>query len=75
VGDLKKLKIKKNWKETAKDKEIGETWLRRGEHTKGCSANLTMAIDCTHQGKWDSTVREPVAVGSDTGCSIASPTR
>jgi hypothetical protein len=37
MEDLKKLKIK-NWKETAKDRKFGETWLRRRKPTKGCSA-------------------------------------
>ena len=33
MEDLKKLKVK-SWKEVA---ELGETWLRRGKPTKGCS--------------------------------------
>jgi hypothetical protein len=37
MEDVKRLKIK-NWKETAKDKELGETWLRRQKPTEGCSA-------------------------------------
>jgi hypothetical protein len=37
MEDLKKLKVK-NWKKMAKDKELGETWLRRQKLTKGCSA-------------------------------------
>jgi len=36
MGDLKKLKIKK-WKETAKDRRTGESWLRRRKPTNGCS--------------------------------------
>jgi hypothetical protein len=32
MEDLKKLKVK-NWIE-----ELGENWLRRRNHTKGCSA-------------------------------------
>jgi hypothetical protein len=37
MEDFKKLKIK-NWKETAKDRKLGETWLRRRKARKGCSA-------------------------------------
>jgi hypothetical protein len=37
MEDLKKLKIKK-WKETAKDRKLGEIWLRRRKPTKACSA-------------------------------------
>jgi hypothetical protein len=35
---IKKAESKKMEKETAKDKELGETWLRRRKPTKGCSA-------------------------------------
>jgi len=37
MEDIKNLKVK-NWKEIAKDEEIGETWLRRRKPTKGYSA-------------------------------------
>jgi len=37
MEDLKKLKVK-NWKETAKDRRTGESWLRRRKPTKGYSA-------------------------------------
>ena len=37
MEDLKKVKVK-NWKKTAKEEELGETWLRRRKPTKGCSA-------------------------------------
>jgi hypothetical protein len=37
-GRFKKAEKKKNWKETAKDKKHGETWLRRRKPIKGCSA-------------------------------------
>jgi len=37
MEDLKKLKVK-NWKEAAKNRRIGETWLRRRKPTEGCSA-------------------------------------
>jgi hypothetical protein len=39
--DLKKLKVK-NWKEAAKDRRIGETWLRRRKPTKGCRCQMMM---------------------------------
>jgi hypothetical protein len=34
MEDLKKQKIK-NWKETAKERKLGETWLRGRKSTKG----------------------------------------
>jgi hypothetical protein len=37
MEDLKKLKVK-NWKEAVRVEELGETWLRRRNPTKGCSA-------------------------------------
>jgi hypothetical protein len=36
MEDLKKLKIK-NWKKRLRTEELGETWLRRRNPTKGCS--------------------------------------
>jgi len=36
MEDLKKLKIKTGRKQLRA--ELGESWLRRGKHTKGCSA-------------------------------------
>jgi hypothetical protein len=38
MEDFKKLDVKKNWKETARTEELGETWLKRQKPTKGCSA-------------------------------------
>jgi len=38
MEDLKKLKIKKTGRKQLRPEELGETWLRRQNPTKGCSA-------------------------------------
>jgi len=37
MEDLRKLKVK-NWEESLRTEELGETWLRRRKSSKGCSA-------------------------------------
>jgi hypothetical protein len=39
VEDLKKLKIKKIGRKQLRTEELGENWLSRRKHTKGCSDN------------------------------------
>jgi hypothetical protein len=38
MEDLKKVKIKKTGRKQLRTEERGETWLRRRNPTKGCSA-------------------------------------